>query len=132
MTEATPTDDTAPVLLVDDEPELLEALSRLLTARDIRVVTAMSGRAAMEIAARTTPRVLITDIFMPDGDGLELLRYIRHRHPDVPVIAMSGGGSTGKTEMLEAAHKLGAREILYKPFNGERLFAAIRTVLAAP
>jgi CheY-like chemotaxis protein len=73
-------------------------------------------------------QILVTDLFMPEADGLETMQRFRKEYPDMPVIVMSGGGSKQgiKTDHLTVARELGART-LRKPFSGEELLEALRS-----
>jgi CheY-like chemotaxis protein len=77
-----------------------------------------------------SPDLVITDIFMPEGDGFEMLNELRGREPKVPVIAMSGGGVQDGLDVLAIAGRLGATKVLYKPFARRQLLDAIAEALA--
>jgi DNA-binding NtrC family response regulator len=119
------------VLLVDDDPVLLAALSRRFTreAPDLEVATARDGREASRMLEAGDYRVLVTDILMPEQDGLGLILEIRRARLNLPIIAMSGGGAQAGTGYLEMAKRFGAHRTLEKPFPFEVLVAAIRDVL---
>jgi len=114
------------ILLVDDHPDTCAALERLLTLRGHRVSAAPSMRAALETAASDSFDLLISDVGLPDGNGMDLLRYLRLKQP-IRGIAISGFGmdaDIGKS--LEA----GFAEHLVKPVKLEKLEAAIARVMA--
>jgi two-component system nitrogen regulation response regulator NtrX len=73
--------------------------------------------------------LVLCDLFMPDVDGLEVLRELRRLSNDVPVIAMSGGGFSGSVDLLAVARHLGAAEIIEKPFTQRALLRVITRVL---
>ena len=76
--------------------------------------------------------VLITDIFMPDQDGLETIQQFRREFPQVKIIAMSGGGDTLRNvSYLFSAREVGAVEVIRKPFEGEALLDVVRKTLAS-
>ncbi len=118
------------VLLVDDEPFVLEAAREALEQLGYRVYTATQGREALEQmeAHASEIRAVITDLVMPEMDGLHLIRAIRERWPDVPVVASSGlyGGRA------EAARQAGAHAFLHKPYTAEKLTAVLHQVLHEP
>jgi len=118
------------VLLVDDEPFVLEAAREALEQLGYRVYTATQGREALEQLEghASEIRAVITDLVMPEMDGLTLIRAIRERRPDVPVVASSGlhGGRA------EAARQVGAHAFLHKPYTTEKLAAVLHQVLHEP
>jgi hypothetical protein len=115
------------ILIVDDEESVLKLLRTVLTHAGYVVIEAANGRQALEKLAQS-PRVdlMITDIVMPEQEGLEMLRSLRRERPDLKVIAISGafGG-----EYLEAAELLGAKASLQKPIDQRELLQTIHDVL---
>jgi EAL domain-containing protein (putative c-di-GMP-specific phosphodiesterase class I) len=111
------------VLLVDDEPSLLRGFSRLLTAAGQVVVTASDGAEAIKVLESSTFDVVVSDIRMPGMDGLTLLRSIRSRDLDVPVIFMTGS-PTLETAVEALEH--GAHQYLMKPVAADVLSAAVK------
>ncbi|HKC29734.1 MAG TPA: response regulator [Jatrophihabitans sp.] len=114
---------SAHVLIVDDEPHLLRALFMNLTGRGYRVTSATTGTGALELAAREQPDLLVLDLGLPDIDGLEVIRRLRPRAPDVPIIVLSArSGSQEKVSALD----LGATDYVTKPFDMNELVARLR------
>jgi two-component system, OmpR family, KDP operon response regulator KdpE len=112
------------VLVVDDEPQIVRALSINLRARHYDVATAASGSEALEVAARPRPDVVILDLGLPDLDGVEVIRGLRGWSA-APIIILSGrSDSTDKVDALDA----GADDYLTKPFAVDELLARIRAV----
>ena len=112
------------VLVVDDEPQILRALRINLQARDYEVVTASSGRSALQAATDTRPDLVVLDLGLPDMDGVEVVRSLR-TWTSVPVLVLSGRlNSQAKVEALDA----GADDYVTKPFNVDELFARVRAV----
>jgi DNA-binding NtrC family response regulator len=112
------------ILLVDDDPDLIGALrNRFRTAEKGRwhILTASNGKEALEVVSRSGVDVVVTDILMPDKDGLELVMELHKAHPAVKIIAMSGGGPRIGTEPLKFARQLGAHMTIEKPFEFARL-----------
>jgi two-component system KDP operon response regulator KdpE len=112
------------VLVVDDEPQILRALRINLHARQYDVVTAGSGRGALEAATAAHPDLVILDLGLPDMDGAEVIRSLRS-WTQVPIVILSGRmNSAAKVDALDA----GADDYLTKPFSVAELFARIRAV----
>ena len=104
------------LLIVDDEPAVRKVVQRIAEATGFQTTMAENGREAMKLIERTTFAAIVTDIYMPDQDGLELLRQLRGIHPAPTIIAMSGGGRFGFSA-LDTATLLGAKHVFTKPFD---------------
>ncbi|WP_293678105.1 response regulator transcription factor [uncultured Phenylobacterium sp.] len=113
------------VLVVDDDKALLEAVTRVLRGAGYEVQSTRDGRAVMDMIRRQRPDVVITDIMMPDRDGVEVINEIRKSTRGIRVLAMSGRRHLGSLDLLAMAQKLGADAALHKPFEGDELLAAI-------
>ena len=114
--------DAARILIVDDEPDMLESCSRILSRQGYACVTAGDGRAALAILEREHPDLLLTDFKMPEMDGLELLRRAHELDPALPVILLTGFATI---ESAVAAIKQGAFDYLPKDFSIEQLRVAV-------
>lgn len=121
----------ARILISDDDPEIREALSRLLTHVGHEVVTVPDGRACMREIEAGSFDLLITDILMPEQDGLETLMSLRRSRRGPRVIAMSGGGQGSAHDYLDLARRFGAHKVLAKPFPVEEILAAVEEALTA-
>jgi DNA-binding response OmpR family regulator len=119
----------AHILLAEDEAALRNNLARYLQSLGHDVRTASNGNEAMAQLEASPPDVLITDINMPDKDGIEILAALRKRGSSMPVIAISGGGQFHKELLLNSAMMLGAVLTLQKPFALDELRAALECVL---
>lgn len=119
-------------ILVADDEENIRALIELCAAGEGHQVTLVENlRAAKEAFAKVPFDLVITDILMPDGDGLDLITQLRKIQPDARVVAMSGGGRYMESDdCLRMARGLGANVVLMKPFNREGLLDAMRQALA--
>ncbi len=117
------------ILVVDDDPELRSTLQRLLEIKGHKVVLAADGRAAETALTGEPFDLMVTDIVMPDQDGLEVIRITRSTHPDLPIIAISGGGRLRTGNYLQVAKAMGAVVALEKPFDFEELLTAIDAAL---
>jgi two-component system KDP operon response regulator KdpE len=119
------------ILVVDDEPNILGTLGPLLRARGYDVLTAITGRAAVQTVDRETPDLIVLDLGLPDIDGVEVCRIVRETY-NIPIVVLSARGAEGdKVRALD----LGADDYVTKPFGGEELLARIRAALrrsAAP
>ncbi len=122
--------DAGRILLIDDDDELRTIMRRMLVAAGYEVQEAASGDAAVARYRQQRSDVVITDILMPDKEGLETIRELRRADPQVKIIAISGGGGQGGADYLELALKFGARRILQKPFTRDELVAAVSEVIA--
>jgi CheY-like chemotaxis protein len=116
-------ESTAPtVLLVDDQPFLLETLAPMLEAFGYGVLTAESGARALAHMETTRVHLLLTDVRMPEMDGLELADLLQARHPHLPVLFMSG--------YADEQPRLGpGRRFLAKPFTVQVLIHTVDTLL---
>jgi len=123
-----------PILLIDDEPRMREMIRGMLESEKFEVIEAPNGFVGLAQYRRHKPALIITDILMPEKDGIETLREIRKLDPDAKVIAMSGGGRAKYIDFLAIAQEFGATEILEKPFRREQMLAAVGRALrgAAP
>jgi CheY-like chemotaxis protein len=116
------------ILLVDDEADVRRALATFLRGMGHDVRTAANGVEAIA-ALRDSTDLLITDINMPDMDGIEMVTTLRETASTMPIIAMSGGGLFDKGMLLDAAEALGADLTLEKPFDLEVLRAAVEKLI---
>jgi DNA-binding NtrC family response regulator len=117
----------ARILVIDDESDVRAVLGQTLEAAGHEVVLAADGREGMKEYRATPADLVITDLYMPDREGLETIAELRRHLPDVRIIAMSGGAVADL--MLNVARKLGALAILEKPFLSKQLLAAVEKVL---
>ena len=117
------------VLVIDDQDSLRNMLVRMLKSSDFETRSAENGSEGMAICRDWAPDVILTDVFMPEQDGLETIRAVRKLRKDIGIIAMSGGGEMGEFEMLRTARMMGATRILTKPFTMAELKNALDEVL---
>jgi CheY-like chemotaxis protein len=123
-------DMPARVLVVDDDPQVRTVIRRILEQAGYDVEEAADGRMATTRYRARPADLVITDIYMPEKDGLEIVLELRALHPDVKVIAMSGGGRNLETRPLGSAAVFGARRTLLKPVLPAVLLSTVRDVLA--
>jgi two-component system, NtrC family, response regulator PilR len=114
------------VLIVDDEQSMREMLAIVLAKEGYEVVTAESRATAASVLGTGAVDALITDVKLPDGDGIEILRHVKSGSPETSVIVMTAFGST---QTAVAAMKLGAQDYLVKPFDVDELKIVLRNAL---
>ena len=121
----------ATILIIEDDPGVRRVLIHTLerAGRDVRAVD--NGRDGLRAVVEHAPAIVVTDIVMPDSDGLEVIRILRTDHPGVGIIAISGGGMICRTTYLELAHLLGAHVTLQKPVLPSDLVFAVSELLNA-
>ena len=115
------------ILVVDDEVKIREAISVLLEEKGYAVRTAENGRAGIKELDGYDPDLVITDISMPDMEGIEFLKTIRKHRKALPVIVMSGN-AVGQ-QFLRAASLFGATATLKKPFSNRELMSSIENLV---
>lgn len=117
------------ILLIDDDDTLRGLIAMSLVSEGHEVVEAANGREGVALARAQSFEVVITDLIMPDQEGIETIGILRKEQPGVPVIAISGGLPNSQF-YLQIAQKIGAQRVLGKPFALLELQNAIREVLA--
>ena len=117
----------ARILVIDDEPDMRVLLEQTLKAAGHEVSLAADGREGVERYCTRPADLVITDLYMPNQEGLETIAELRRRFPEVAIIAMSGKAAA--LTMLSIAQKFGAIGILHKPFLTEELIAAVGKAL---
>ncbi|MDX2186285.1 MAG: response regulator [Opitutaceae bacterium] len=105
------------ILVVDDDAMVRDVLVHTLETLGHDAQMVVDSRETLALVANFKPHAILLDIVMPDRDGFELLGELRIRHPEVPVIAMTGGGRMAASQLLRLATMLGATGILPKPFS---------------
>ncbi|HMH57418.1 MAG TPA: response regulator [Gemmatimonadales bacterium] len=118
------------ILLADDQPDVVRLLAAALTEAGYEVVTAADGAEAVRRWREINGGdLVILDILMPRKDGLESIIELRTHSPGVPIIAMSGGGSNDRLDILGDAKMLGAMLTIKKPFHSGELVALVTKAL---
>ena len=118
-----------PILVVDDEADLISTYERLLRRKGYRVVAAGTRGAGLAMVEREPLALLITDMRLPDGDGLELVRAVRRLPAAPPAIVITGFTSEASRTAALAA---GATAYLAKPFGASAFVSLVQNTLAAP
>ena len=114
------------ILVIDDDILVRDTIVRILDRRGYQVLVAEDGAHGLRIFRSEHPDLVITDIIMPEKEGLETIREIRSECPDAKIIAISGGARIGNMDFLKFAGKLGAAELIAKPFDPTDL---VKTVI---
>ena len=117
------------ILLVDDDESFRPMLHETLERLGYEVVVAVNGNEALDRYRERPADLVLTDVIMPEKEGLETIREIRREWPDAKIIAMSGGGRTTPENYLKMAQNMGAAKVLTKPFSNRDLLDAIEGVL---
>jgi twitching motility two-component system response regulator PilH len=118
----------AEILVIDDEPQMRRLIARILTGAGHEVHEAENGRDGIGLFHRVHPALVITDIVMPDMEGLEMIRELHQEAPTIPILAISGGGPP---VYLRAATGLGATAALAKPFGVAELLSVVERLLTS-
>ena len=122
----------ATILVVDDAPVVRMAIRKVLALVAHKVIECGNGCDAADLLAGGIDiDLLITDILMPEVDGLELLAKFRRERPNVPVVAIFGGGLIDSRTCLEMAESLGVAASLRKPFEAAELLGTVKRLLDA-
>lgn len=121
----------AHILVIDDEQGMREAVQKILTRAGHQVSLASNGREGLARVAASPPDIVVTDVFMPEKDGIETTITLRKTYPKVKIIAISGGGRTSNFDFLEIAKKMGAHAVLQKPVRMAELLDQVTRLLEA-
>jgi DNA-binding NtrC family response regulator len=117
------------ILVIDDDAHLRSMVRHMLELDGYEVEDAADGDQGLRRCREMTPAMVITDLFMPGREGLETIMALRREAHDVPVVAISGGGSRGGIDQLATAGRLGAVATLSKPFSRAALLAVVHQAL---
>lgn len=120
----------ADILIIDDDAQLSAMLKQLLERQGYSVITASDGSKGIGLYRTEGARLIITDLIMPVKEGIETIAELVKDHPDVKIIAMSGGGRLKPDSYLNLAETFGAARSFTKPINREELLAAVAELLS--
>ena len=118
------------LLVIDDDEQYRTLVLRMLDGDEYCVAGASSAEEGYEIFLREDPDLVITDILMPHTDGIELITRLRTKEPDLPIVAISGGGKCPAQLYLSSSKYLGATQTLSKPFCRDELLRAVEEALS--
>lgn len=117
------------VLVIDDNPDLRQLIGAILEGAGYTVELAADGEAGLRSQCARPFDIVITDIFMPNKDGIETIVRLRSDYPALKLLAISGGGAHAKgVDYLFTAREIGAHAVLPKPFEQEALLEAVRSL----
>ena len=119
-------------LVIEDDESLRTLMSRSLRSKGFEVVTARDGGEGIAMWDFERPDLVVTDLYMPNVDGIEAIMALRARQPDIPIVAVSGGDSRASFLALDSAGDLGATVLLAKPFLPDQLYEAVVKALSHP
>lgn len=119
----------ARILVIDDEELVRMTVRQTLERRGHEVAEAVNGRAVLELQRTRPVELVITDLLMPEKEGIETIRDLKREYPDVKIIAMSGGGPVGNTSYLAMSQRFGADSTLIKPFGPQELLSTVERLL---
>jgi CheY-like chemotaxis protein len=120
------------ILVVDDDIPVCQTISLLLADQGFRVIIALDGEDGLQKFREIAPDVVLTDIMMPKMHGIALIFELRRERPEVKIIAMSGAGRIGNSDLVTIATKVDADAGLQKPFDDELLVGTLRALLEHP
>jgi DNA-binding response OmpR family regulator len=119
------------ICVIDDDESVRQTVGRILSSAGYSVINAADGAQGLEAVEQSSPAMIITDIVMPNREGIETILEAKKRFPGIPIIAISGGGRTGPQDFLDVARKLGADDCLAKPFRPTELLDKVATLLGS-
>lgn len=117
------------ILIIDDDHHILLMIKKMLERAGYEVDLASNGNEGLDLFKRIQADLVITDIIMPEKEGLETIREMKRLSPDLKIIAMSGGGKISADNYLETAKIFGASRVLAKPFSQKTMVMAVIDLL---
>jgi DNA-binding response OmpR family regulator len=117
------------ILIIDDDYQLRELLRKLFENEGYEVLDALDGNHGIQLNKEQPADLVITDLIMPEKDGMETIREFKRENPDMGIIAISGGGHLPPETYFRVTKKAGANYTFKKPFNPEELLNAVRDLL---
>ncbi len=117
------------ILVIDDEASIRVLLTKILDREGFFVITASDGKQGIQIFKKDPVDLVVTDLIMPEKEGMEVIMELRKETPHIPVIAISGGGRNSPEGYLNMARLLGANAVLEKPIQKEKFLDAVRKAL---
>jgi CheY-like chemotaxis protein len=122
----------ADILIIDDNEDVRSLLGRTLTRAGYSVLNCADGHGALALLARTSFRLVVTDIYMPGMDGYEVIMKVNASLPKPKVLAISGGTLSVAGVNLKVAKHLGCERVMAKPFDLPEFYTVVREMIGAP
>ena len=119
------------ILIIDDEPHILLMLKKMLERAGYEVDLASNGKEGLHLFQSKPSDLVITDIIMPEKEGLETIREMRRIQSGLKIIAMSGGGKISAENYLKTAKIFGASRIIEKPFSQQHMVSTVNELLSS-
>ena len=117
------------VLIIDDDEQIRVLLRQMMEWAGYEVLVAENGRIAMQLHQRQPADLVITDLIMPEQEGLETISKLKKNNKNIKIIAISGGGRIGPEAYLPAARELGADRVFSKPFDVQEIVETVKELL---
>ena len=122
----------AQIIIVDDESSVRDMLEAMIKPLEHELIVMSNADDVISACQTSEPDLVITDIVMPGKNGIDLIMTLKEKNPDIPIIAISGGGGiTGRYDYLEIAKLVGADNIIKKPFTMENIRTAVQNILTS-
>ncbi len=119
------------ILIIDDDHHILLMIKKMLERAGFEIELASNGNEGLELFKRSQADLVITDIIMPEKEGLETIREMKRLRSDLKIIAMSGGGKISADNYLNTAKIFGASKVLEKPFSQKTMISTVTDLLGA-
>ena len=119
------------VLIIDDDEQIRVLLEQMMHWAGFEVMVAENGKVAMQLQRENPADLVITDLIMPEQEGLETISRLKKDYGGIKIIAISGGGRIGPEAYLPAALELGADRVFSKPFDVQEIVDAVREMLGS-
>jgi len=120
------------ILVIDDDHHILLMIKKMLERAGFEVDLASNGDEGLELFKKLSVDLVITDIIMPEKEGLETIREMKRLRSDIKIIAMSGGGKVSSDNYLNTAKIFGATKIMTKPFTHKQMVLTVQELLEIP
>lgn len=124
--------DHGGILLVEDDPGMLQLLTHAFRRAGFLVRTAVDEESALEQFFETHPAAVISDLILPAGEGMRTIQTMSAARPDAPIVVMSGGGFFDSSDLLGIAKAIGASAALPKPFKINEAIKVVSELLSPP
>ena len=118
------------ILVIDDDDQMRTLLRQVMEWAGYEVIEAGDGREGMQLQRKQPADLVITDLIMPEQEGLETITTLKKEYPGIKIIAISGGGRIGPEAYLPAAQELGADKVFSKPFDVRELAETVKELLS--